>query len=146
MDTGVDVVELKKVRRIGKYSTDRIQPRPMLLEFENKKQRDEVHTKAKTLYKRLDELKDYRLVPDLTDQQRNSDREVKAYCDKANTERSVDERKTFEWKPVGNKGSKKAAKVLIKHASDGGSSRDHQGQEQRTDWRERARKRYETKE
>ena len=117
-----------------------------MLEFESKKQRDEVQTKARTLYKRLDELKDYRLVPDLTDQHRNSDREVKAYCDKANNERSEDERRTFEWKPVGNKGSKKAAKVSLKHGSDGGGSGDQRGQEQRTDWRERARKRYGTNE
>ena len=141
MDTGIQVTELKKVRRIGKYLPDRTTPRPMLIEFESKEQRDKVQTKARTLSRRVDDFKDYRLVPDLTDQQRRDDKDVKDHCDKANLERSQAEKNAFEWKPVGPKGSKRAEKVPIRLDSDGAGSRE-QGESQRVDWRERARKRY----
>ena len=142
MDTGVEITELKKVRRIGRYFPDQTAPRPMLIEFQNVEQRDKVQAKARGLYRRTDDFKNYRLGPDLTEQQRRDDREARDQCEKANAERSQDEKKAFEWKPLGPKGFKKAQKVQIGLDSEGGGPQETQGGNQRVDWRERARKRY----
>ena len=131
----IPYTDLEKIRRIGKYDEGREGSRPMLLIFETIRHRDGVYLKGKSLIKRSDHMKKYRMVPDLTEMQRKLDRQAKDECDSKNELLSEADKEKFQWKPVGERGQRKAVKVSVRPKD----SEDVDTEER--DWKERARKR-----
>ena len=127
--------ELKKIRRIGKYDEGREGSRPLLLIFETVRHRDGVYLKGKSLMKRSDHMKKYRMVPDLTETQRKRDKQAKDDCDTKNALLSGEDKEKFHWKPVGERGQRKAVRVSVRQ------SENDEADTVERDWKERAKKR-----
>ena len=68
------------------------------------------------------QLKEVRVVADLTKAQRETEREMERTCEDRNVHLTAEEAKNYVWKVVGPKGQKRLAKVPIENA--GKRSRD----------------------
>ena len=107
----------------------------MQLIFENVRHRDGVYLKGKSLMKRSDHMKKYRMVPDLTETQRKRDKQAKDDCDTKNALLSGEDKEKFHWKPVGERGQRKAVRVSVRQ------SENDEADTVERDWKERAKKR-----
>lgn len=109
MDIGhVERRNIATVKRIGRRNNDK--PRPLMIVFYDK-QLSENALKNK---QRLDGIwKEIRLVPDLTNYQRQHDKDIQEEVSKKNLERTEEDALNFEFRAVGQKGKKKIIQTRI---------------------------------
>ena len=97
---------VKFCRRVGERGEE---PRPMLIGFHRKEDKNELMEKAKDL--RKTEFKEVTIVPDLTQQQRKEEMEMTKEAERRNMTRTEEEMaKNLEWMVVGRKGEKRLVK------------------------------------
>ena len=96
------------LRRLGKVSGGSEQPRPLLLIFKNKSDRDMLLQRAPRLSKDEDEYwKSINVVPDLTMRQRKLEQDMFKKTEARNLSRTNDEvSKNLCWKVLGKKGER----------------------------------------
>jgi hypothetical protein len=96
------------LRRLGKATGSVDQPRPLLLIFKNKADRDMLLQRARRLNKDSDDYwKSINVVPDLTLRQRKLEQDMFKKAEAKNLSRSVEEiSKNLCWKILGKKGER----------------------------------------
>ena len=103
--------DIKFCRRVGERGGE--EPRPMLVGFHRKEDRNELMEKAKEL--RHTDFKEVTIVPDMTPHQRKEETEMAKEAERRNETRTEEERsKNVEWMVVGRKGEKRLIKGVAR--------------------------------
>ena len=102
--------EIKFAARIGELKSDpNADPRPIKLAFRSVHQRESLFSKARKLPRT--DFANVSIVPDLTELQRNEDKELADEAERLTEELSGDEGKNWEFRCVGRKGERVIRKV-----------------------------------
>lgn len=109
---GIDVYrrDIVAVKRLGKRMD---KPRPMMIIFYEASMRDEVLEKKSRLSYADEDWKLIKLSPDLTQRQREHDKEVFDEVEKKNAERTEEEALNFQYRAVGQQGRRKILKMNV---------------------------------
>lgn len=102
------------IKRLGKRSN---KPRPMMIICADPALRDEVLARKNRLSRTEGDWKLIKISPDLTQQQRQNDKEIYEEVEKKNHERSENDCLNFQFRAVGQKGRKKLIKTSIEPAA-----------------------------
>lgn len=128
---GVKLAEddIKYSVRLGDLNDRRVEeePRPLKISFRKLALREEIFNNARNLQKT--QFKEVSIVPDLTKQQRDEDKDLRAEADRLNSELSETEALNWQYRCIGRRGERVISKMRVTTA---GRGRGHSGHRGRT--------------
>ena len=118
MDAAVNIDNSARfAKRLGPLDEDSTSPRPLLVGFKTKDNRDAVLDKSSLLAEKDDPWCNVNVVMDLTKTQRKEEKNLRDEATQRNAELSEDA-ENWKWKVVGRRGERKVVKVSVTREED----------------------------
>ena len=109
----VEEEDVKFANRLGTLSDDAVEnPRPLRISFRKQQVRENIFANARLLPKTA--YKNVSIVPDLTQQQREEDKEMRDEVDKLNKDLTEDEALNWKFRCTGKRGERVITKLRIR--------------------------------
>ena len=109
----VEEEDVKFANRLGTLSDDAVEnPRPLRISFRKQQVRENIFANARLLPKTA--YKNVSIVPDLTQQQREEDKEMRDDVDKLNKDLTEDEALNWKFRCTGKRGERVITKLRIR--------------------------------